>query len=166
MSAAAAILQGERGELRANGTNRDEPRPGDEVEAQSDEQVGQPQRGEQGRPGITRGNQRRFGQILQDDLRHIADHPTASQHHRCDGKVNNGRLYHHEARVLRQHRRATEDDDEPQAHPLHWLDPAPRQPKMGELHQTGGDGDDSGGKNAAGHHVDDQKQDRRQEVAE
>jgi hypothetical protein len=63
--------------------------------------------------------------------------------------MNNGRLYHHEAGVLRQHRRAAEDDDKPQAHPLHWLDPAPRQPETGELHQPGGNSDAGGCKKAA-----------------
>src|SRR5262249_44018684 len=65
-----------------------------------------------------------------------------------------------------QHRRATEDDNEPKAHPLHWLDPAPRQPETSELRQPSGNSDASGCKKATGDRVDDQKQDRRQEVAE
>jgi hypothetical protein len=80
--------------------------------------------------------------------------------------VNDGRFYHHEAGVLRQQRRAAEDDHEAQAHPLHRLNPAARQPKTGELRHPGGDGDCGGSKEAARDRVYDQKQDRRQEVAE
>jgi len=80
--------------------------------------------------------------------------------------VNDGRLYHHEAGVLRQHCRTAEDDDKPQAHPLHWLDPAARQPETGELHQPDGDSDTSGCKKATSDGVDHQEQDRRQGVAE
>ena len=71
-----------------------------------------------------------------------------------------------EAGALRQHRRAAKDDDEPEAHPLHWLDPTVRQPEPDELPQSGGDSDAGGCKKAARDHIDDQKQDCRQEVAE
>ena len=69
-------------------------------------------------------------------------------------------------KALCQHRRATEDYNKPEAHPLHWLDPAPRRPETSELREPGGNSDASGCKKATGDHVDDQKQDRRQEVAE
>ena len=64
---------------------------------------------------------------------------------------------HHKAGALRQHRRAAQDDDKPQAHPLHWLDPAPRQLETEELRQPGGNSDTRGCKKAAGDRVDDQK---------
>jgi hypothetical protein len=80
--------------------------------------------------------------------------------------VNDGRFYHDEAGALRQHCRATEDDNEPEAHPLHWFDPAPRQPETSELRQPGGNSNASGCKKATGDRVNDQKQDCRQEVAE
>ena len=64
-----------------------------------------------------------------------------------------------------QHCRAAKDDNQPQAHPLHWLDLTVRQLKPDELPQPGGDSDTAGCKRAARDRVDDQKQDRRQEVA-
>src|SRR5262245_56225550 len=80
--------------------------------------------------------------------------------------MNDRRLDHDEAGALRQHRRPAEEDNEPQAHPLHRLNPTPRQLETGELRQTGSDSDGSGGKQVARERVDHQKQDRRQEVAE
>src|SRR5262249_48243255 len=80
--------------------------------------------------------------------------------------MNDRRLDHDEAGALRQHRRPAEEDNEPQAHPLHRLNPPPRQLETGELRQTGSDSDGGGGKQVARERVDHQKQDRRQEVAE
>jgi len=62
---------------------------------------------------------------------------------------------------LRQHCRAAEHDDEPQAHPLHRLDPPPNQVETRELGQTGGDGNPSGSDQVARDRIDDQKQDCR-----
>jgi hypothetical protein len=53
-----------------------------------------------------------------------------------------------------------------EAHPLHWLDPTMRQPEPDELPQPGGDSDAGGCKRLPEDHADEQKQDRRQEVAE
>jgi len=59
--------------------------------------------------------------------------------------------------ALRQQCRAAEDDDEPQAHPLHRFDPTPRRLEPDELRQPSGDGDAGGREKAARDRIDDQK---------
>jgi hypothetical protein len=93
--------------------------------------------------GVARRHDRRLRNVLHDDFRQIAEHPTAPQHHRGNGEVNDRRLDHYETRALGQHR---------STHPLRRLDP-PGLPNAGKLRDTGGDGD-GGGKQVARERVD------------
>jgi hypothetical protein len=77
--------------------------------------------------------------------------------------MDDRRLHHHEAGALCQHRRAAEEEHEPQAHQPHRLDPPPRKLEASELHQTGGAG---GSQEVARERVDAQEQKRRQKIAE
>jgi len=56
------------------------------------------------------------------DIRQIAVHPAALEHHHADDRVDHAWLEQYEARVVGEQRRGAGSDDQKQAQPLHGLD--------------------------------------------
>src|SRR5438477_8808903 len=155
------VLYRKSGQLGADCSDRDEPGPGRNIEVSRNNQVGQPERGHQHRPGIACRHHCRLRHVLSSDRRNVADHPAAPQH--CGGhrKVDNARLDHHETRVLRQDLRAAEHGDDSQARPLHRLDPPAGEIEPSELSQTSGHDNARCDPDTARGGIDDQEQDCR-----
>ncbi|MGY3408627.1 hypothetical protein ACVWZV_004740 [Bradyrhizobium sp. GM5.1] len=156
-------MHGEGEDLGAARDHRDVERPQLQIACGGDgDHAGADYEHQRG-PGIT-CSRHIFRNGLDDDRRHVAQHPAPLEHDGADREMRDRGLCEHEAGIVGQQRDRAEHDDERDARIGHVIELLPLDARVDHLRDRSGNRHRRCQDDVVGDDVDDQEDDGREEV--